>query len=375
MPDPTNLARHVGYTSAGIPIVRRLNSAQCLDALPEFTGARHVGYTTSADPIAAWAWECCDVFCTDAEESGGTCHVETGCYTGGAVPGIARRVKVFLTDVDTCATARGKWAVLEYDGGLGYWVGSVELRGGTLNLIFQCNAGANDSPTKFDLLGSGCQTFALTAGYQCADPLAIDFGQALLDDCCDCQLEGTANPLARTADTDVSAEVNFYLVGNCRKTVFARHVGYDDSGTPTVARANPCVWAEGEDTEACADMVCGVYFDITDVAGCACLEVTEDSLFYRTTQWVNDGAAWSCPGGVTTISVSCAAAPTPGQLRITADITCGVTAGGSGFADIDAADLEDLDVTIGVGIDNSSDPSECCSGSVNVRVYRPAPPP
>jgi hypothetical protein len=65
--------RHVGYTAAGIPVVRH-------------PGGRQVGYTSAGIPIHAYAWQCCDKFCTDEEVSGGTCYVEADCWPFGQGP-------------------------------------------------------------------------------------------------------------------------------------------------------------------------------------------------------------------------------------------------------------------------------------------------
>lgn len=370
MPDPTVRARHVGYTAAGVPVARRMYNTRCLDDPPEFPGVRQVGYTASGLPVKAWAWECCDAFCTDAEEAADQCRVRTDCVPTG----IPRRLMAYMTEVQNCPNARNKKTVLEYQDGdplsplYQTWYGEIEMRGGTAQLVFTCAAGPS-----FSLNIGGCQSSAgpaaVTVG--CTDPLSVDFNQFLLDDCCDCQLESTGNPLARNADTDIPAEVNVTVVGGCRKTVFARHVGYLPGGTPVVAREVPCPWQTRDETESCNDMRCGLYYSITPVSGCECMEMAEDYLNYRGTQWIDDGGGWGCPGGVRTVAVSCEDLES-GQLRLTVNIVCGVTASGSGFVDIDPADLQDLDVDVLVGLgDPDPESGECCTGTVLVRLWRP----
>lgn len=366
MADPTVRAEHAAYTTGGDPIVRRIFDVQCLSSLPEFIGSQHVGFTAGGLPIGAWAWECCDAFCTDAEELAGTCRVRTDCQPGG----IPRRLMAYLTEVNTCFTARNKRTILEYvdDPGNpldGTWYGEVELRGGTLEIVFTCIAG----PTYTLSLG-GCQAASPGATtISCTDPLNVSFNNIFLDDCCDCHQEGTPNPLARLSDTDEAAEINITVVGDCRKTIFAEHVGYLDDGTPVVAYANPCAWAAPDHTATCNDMKCGLLYDITPVSGCACMEMSQGNLDYRLGEWVDDGGDWGCSGGVKTVTVTCTDNG-DGTLRIGVTIVCGVTAGGFGFTNIQAEDLEDIDVTISVGI--STTDSECCSGTVDVRIYRPA---
>lgn len=370
MPDPTVFAEHVGYTAAGVPVVRRLYSVQCLDGLPTYLNAEQVAFTDLGVPRSAWAWECCDAFCTDAEELAGTCRVRTDCQPTG----IPRRLMAYLTDVTTCFTARNKRTVLEYDAINGWWYGEIAMRGGTLEITFSCGPG----PT-FTISLGGCQANP-TPGSQttvCTDPLRVDFNNIILDDCCDCQLEGSPNPLSNNSNTDVPAEVNLTVVGDCRKTVFAEHVGYLDDGTPVVAIPVPCPWADADETQVCDDMRCGLYYSITNVSGCACMEVAEDYLVYRDSaggKWIDDSGSWGCSGGVKTVEATCSPTPgQPGMLRITVTIVCGASAGGSGFTDIPAEDLEDLDVTVRVNLTNSSDPpdGECCTGSVDVRLLRP----
>ena len=376
MPDPTVRARPFTYTAAGMPIMRRVYSVACLDAVPEFLGARHITYTDPAGlPIKAWAWECCDAFCTDEEEANETCRVRTDCQTGG----LPRRLMAYLTDVHSCFSARNKRTILEYqdsdpmDPLYETWYGEVELRGGTLEIIFNCESGPS-----YNLNIGGCQADAsvgaVTVG--CTDPLLVTFGPIQLDDCCDCHKEGTPNPLARDSDTDETAEINIVVVGDCRKTAFARAVTYLADGTPVVAIDKPCAWNAPDETQECGDMVCGILAGIDNVSGCECLEMTDGTIWlnYRVGQWVDESGGWGCPGGVQTVTVTCTDLEN-GQLRIGVTIVCGVTAGGFGFTDIDPADLEDLDANVTVGIDNSSDPSECCSGTVTVRVYRAPPPP
>jgi hypothetical protein len=370
-------AEHVGYTAGGTPIVRRLTDAQCLATDPDPLGMEHVGYGTVDDsPLAAWAWTCCDAVCTDEQELAGTCYVEATCWPHGPGPGLPRQLEVYLFDVDTCWTARNKRATLFYSDVNGRWEGSVELRGGTLDLILTCNEGLDwDDPGKFSLAWSGCNTGGQTAGASCQDPLVINFPQVTLDDCCDCQLEGTSDPRSPAgSETDVPAEVEFYVVGNCRKTFFAEHVGYLADGTPVVARSRACPWTQTEDGYTCANMRCGIFAELTPVgAGVeACVAgdflLSFDSTLGTAGEWeaLNEPAA--CGGNF--VRAWCEA-DAPGFVEIHVHISCGVTNDGFGSAVIAAIDLEDLDLEIDVELVDPSDPSPPCgTGTVRVRLFR-----
>ncbi len=357
MPEPTVRARHVGYKADGMPLVRRLPNVQCLPG-PEFLGARHIGYTPAV-PLLAWAWECCDAVCPDSEEE---CYVQEECFTSGITPGISRRLVAYLTDVVTCHTARNKKVVLEYDEVNEWWYGEVMLRGGTLEITFNCGVGDDDDPGKFSLILSGCHSDNYLAGYVCADPLRVDFNNIEMPTCCDC-------PTVGFPSTDTVPTVNIHILGNCRKTVFARHVGYTAAGMPIVARERPCDWAVTDETEACLDMTCPIEAEIDTTGDCDCM----DGIYpmdYASGQWINEQGFAGCLGATGSIAAECTDIG-GGMLRMTVTITCGVTSGGSGFLDFPAEDLEDLDITVDVTVDNSTDPSECCAGVVPVRLYRP----
>ena len=151
-------ARHVGYTPAGVPIVRNLPDVTCLP-LPEFLAFRHAGYTAAGLPLAAYAWACCDAYCTDEEVSGETCYVEAECWPFGPGPGIARRLTIYMVEVTNCVSGRRKKAVLEYDDDptSPAWVGEIELRDKTIELRFTCNPVPDpDANDKFTLSWSNC---------------------------------------------------------------------------------------------------------------------------------------------------------------------------------------------------------------------------
>lgn len=412
-------ARHFDYTPGGVPVFRRLPNARCADGSPGgFIAARQVDYTPEGYPILAFAFECCDKICPDDTTGlfcyeGQSCYVEPDCWPVGEGPGILRVIDIFLTDVNNCATARNKETSLCYDNAEGAWLGSVSLRGGTLDLRLECQAGAPNSPNKFRLSWTGCDTGFLGAGADCLDPLVINFGQANFPGCCDCPITGSPS-------TDVVPEINFFAATNCKKVLYGRHVNYvwlpcagecryqwlggswvpithtctpdncldcpplpDDLSPgstegqtraqpcrtrvyPVIAREKPdCMWKQG-DPAGCY-MECGVVATVTAEGPCACMSGTYD-MSYANNEWFNFGG-WPCSGGVSgTMTMTCTAhnpnepeGPAQGFVRLCLNITCGATNTGTACLDIPEEDLEDLDVTFDVSM---ADPTVCtCAGS------------
>jgi hypothetical protein len=363
MPDPTIWGQLTGYTGAGKELYHELKGVLCLPG-PEFVGAAAVGYTVPGLDLLAWAWECCDGICPDSEED---CYVEEDCFTGG----ISKRLAFRLVDFHTCFTARGKKGLLEWNGS--DWYGEVEMRGGTLGITFSCEAGADSDPAKFKLTfgrvpatpDSGCAGGSVSAGYTCADPLIVAFDQIAMPICCDCP-ESPASPY-----TEETARVTIIVTGNCRNTVLGTLISYTPGGKELYGYPEPCDYRQPAETQDCGDMLCGIMAEVDTTGDCDCFNgVYPVNYLIGPNQWVNEAPGWSCLGGVASLAVVCTDLGND-NLRITVNVVCGVTAGGTGFADIPAGDLEDLEVIENVSIDNSADPSECCSGSVPFRIYRP----
>jgi hypothetical protein len=384
LPTKIERARHVGYTAGGTPLVRRLPNLACAPPEPDQPLAlRHVGYFGGI-PLAAYAWECCDALCTDAEEEAGDCYKQTDCWPYGPGPGITKRVAAYFFDVADCWSARRQNCVphfLEYDPGDGKWHGSIGLRGGTLDLTFEClDAGT------LRLTWSGCGDAGghVDVVPSCNDPLAAAFQISYPQSCCDCWQ--TADPdRALHGGTDTPPEVTVWVVANCRRVRFARHVGYTADRVPIVARENPCAWNQ-DDCYQCANMQCPLVAEISAVDGaCACMEGVY-FLTHGDGHWVGSPRLPIPPGmciAGTLFQLNCTDLGTAvppdldptwcrscGYVRLSLAIVCGVdNVFTFGDVVIPACDLENLDVTFdGSGTFVTDD--TCCAGRITVRVMR-----
>lgn len=354
-------ARHFGYDWAGRPIVRILPDVACADNIPEFLGTRHFSYGLSGLPFEAYAWECCDAICSQAEIDSNDCYKLPLLWPLGPGPGITKRVVVYLSDVNSCFSSIGKKAVLTYSVVDDKWHGSVSLRGCTLTLTFSVNPGLPGDPGKFTLEydgGTPSDQGSLSVGYFCSDPLTINFGQATLPLCCTCPASGTGT-------TDTPAEVAFYAVANCRHPRFGRH-SYYDNGIPVVVKSRNCLWDQVDPT-GCGIITCPLSAAITDVSGCACLEGTY-TLDYLAGAW-EYASGYPCTGSPGQMTVSCTDAGVDSQgrklVQLSVDIVCGAAAGGSGSKIILASEMEDLDETVQVTITRPSSSCTDCSFEYN----------
>lgn len=346
---PTVLrCRHIGYTSAGIPIVRVLPSLSCYDngLIDSVLGGRQIAWTGIGFPILATTLACCYAVndCTP--------KVETDCLPNG----LDHTMVVQAFEVSNCPSARDFTPVkLQYcaqsasgsgdcaigactsdpnpdplchctvDASRGKWVGDITLAGGNLHLEVCCTPG---SPNSYRLSYSGCVDGCMDVQADCDDPLKLTFPMIVSDDCCDCQGSATA-------------EFNIEIRANCRATVTARHIDYTSNGIPVFA-VNNC----GGDT-AQSDCLpqCDLTMTVSNVSGCACLAGTYtlpyDSGF---STWVNS-AVGACTSPAT-FSFACTPGDTTGTIDLVLNVTCGVdTTGTSQTITINSEDLNTLDET------------------------------
>jgi hypothetical protein len=354
-------ARHFGYTAALVPRVVRLPSAGCADALPEFLAGRHSAFgALTGRAQVGFGWACCDVF--DNE------YVRADCFPYGPGPGITRRVTLAAFDVSACWSARPyRRVVLTYDDADGKWKGFIDLRGGRLNLAWECVPDPDPDPVlgprpTFRLSWSGCDTGSDEATPGCLDPLSVAYVQHEFPHCCDCN-QGDPGPV-----TDAPADLQFAVLANCRHVVFGRHVSYA-GGTPVVAKDRKCAWDQ-VDCYQCGNMTCPLVAELTGSGAPDCAVGQVVPLDFQ-------GGGWA--GGFGTVfTVSCANVPggcagpnpTP-HVRLTVNIVCGATNSGTAAVVIPAPDLEDLDVTIDVPMsDPFPNPGTCCRGVIRVRLMR-----
>lgn len=386
MPDHIVRGRHINYIPDGTPIVRLLPSETCATNPLEFLHARQLEYTPAGLPRLAFAWECCDAFCFDSINPS-ECYKEPIAWPIGEGPGITYAVSLHAFDVNNCRSASNVSAILEYTAVTGKWIGSIELRGGTLFLAFSVHhtLPVND-PEKFTLEWSGCDTGSKKAGYNCDDPLMVAFGNIVLQDCCQCRSE-ISGTFPDQPITDQGPEVTFYVFANCRMVFWGRHVDYEyviEAGTgtgtqildsipgtattgtervyPVIARNQPCIYTQG-DASVC-HMRCPLVATITAVGtGCTCMEGSF-GMNYVGNQWIYDDG-WPCPVTVGTIVMRCESIETgtgspiaSGYIRLFLDVTCGADNIGSAYVDIPAEELEDLDETFEVDM-IGEEPGSC----------------
>jgi len=215
----------IGVMSGHMPIIRELPFNTCLDTLINLQGARHISYAPqdlgavpnpvpAGLPIVATVLTCCDAVCTQT-------RVEEPCYAGGICP----TIKAIATNVDNCPSAQGVRTNLAYNSGnldiSGNieWRGTLDLRGGGLELRFACQSGvAFNDPSKFRLTWRGCGSGQSLVGFNYSNPLFVNFGNITVPNCCDC------------ANTTENATINVFFQANCNPTVYSRHIGYDVSG-------------------------------------------------------------------------------------------------------------------------------------------------
>ena len=375
------LHRHVGYVfsgaNAGMMKVADLNLPICGEALDYTMGHRQIGYTSSGMAKLATALKCCYVV-SECDK------VETDCWypTGGIRP----KMLAVLQNVANCETADRALAVLTYcgvtSGGSGEcaysacgsesdpddpclpsdyatrgkWVGSVVLRGGTLGIEVWCQDGDPDAlptpiPPTLYLRLKGCAVSGETVSIcppgtvQCYDPILATFPDIALPDCCDC------------SDTDEAAEITIHLIANCYPVTMARHIGYDWATGKALVSIENC---KNVGEVGCCLPTCGMSYEISNVSGCACLEVS-GTLEYSSvaSAWIHDG--FSACSNVVDLQMTCTPIGTTGTTTLTLQLTCGVTTTAQDSVVVDCVDLEDLDVTFTLAIDGSPD-DECSDG-------------
>lgn len=336
------------------PLVAPLRGDHCKNDLLELPGGRHFTYTSGGIPVIAVPIQCCDALSAIREED--------TCWSGGITDYTIAR----LFNVNNCRAAWNKKVELNYvddPPSSGYWYGEAEVRSGqTLGLKFWCDSyEAEDSVNKFVLGYTGCASGVNRAGYDCSDPLRINFGQFTASGCCEC------------TNTSEDPQINVYLEANCPETVFARHTYYTSGGTPVFHQPTSCHQYGGE-TGGCSQMACGITVIISDVTDCTCLAGTY-SFNWDVNNWINM-AVGSCTGTAqVTITCTNLTDPTTGQLtgyvRLFAFLVCGATDTGSGYVDVDYNELEDLDATISMTVfDPFEDPPPCCNGDITLRLIR-----
>lgn len=382
------LARHVGFSADGIPLVAEYVSPVCFGVpAPPIFGLRHFRFTTAGIPVLAYAMRYCTIYddCPKVDPS------------PWFPEGIQQTLRGYTYEHLNCRTARDKTFDLIYCNEFGYtgtgtgtcdweacedwdipgtgtcpiscniegqgkWIGSITLRGGTLDLEL-CMIDPGDPfalpfpilPTfqlKFRGCDHGCVTAGDAAGIDCIDPLVMRFEQVSLPRCCDCHPDFTTEP----------AEISFRIVGNCYPITVGRHIDFTSSGIPIISVEN----IGGDIAQACCSPECGLVATITDNTdgtgdNCTILEGTYDLIF-------GDGVAgagvWSTAiSGPGILTVGCGpiygATGTgsgtgdnelSGYAYLSVNIQCGVTASGSGSAIILCSEMENLDETIEVEI-------------------------
>lgn len=363
-------ARHAGFTAAGVPVFAELPPWFCaLSSAPNPWGNRHVAFTALGVPRVAGVLSCCAMV--------NKCFVEVGANTcfphgpGGPGFGVGLFVQLLFTEVVNCASATKQVALLRYcgptaggegdcaydacpetplcgmpDPAQGRWLGTVTLRGGTLNLqlTYVCTDNGIDPPfTTWTLCWSGCDEGGTTQIAQCEDPVNVDFGNVSLPGCCAC------DPSA------ITAEVNVVLWTNCYDVSDGRHVGFTADGKPVVALRNCTQDGPAGGCMPCCPLV-ATYFDST--GDCDCLEGAYALDCTASGHWEGT-PTFGCPGGVKQHSLDCTD-NFDGTVTLVLTLVCGVDAGGtSDPVTVAYADLEDLDVTFVVTVTN---PASSCTG-------------
>lgn len=343
-------------TDPVFPVFAPLQGDYCKQDPIEIPAARHFTYTSGGIPVVAVPIQCCDAI--------GDMQVDDSCWSGGITDHVIAR----LFNVNNCRSAWNKKIELLWvddPPSSGYWAGNSDIQSGqNLSFKFWCDSyEADNSPSKFVLGYQGCASGIVTAGYDCGNPLRINFGQFTASGCCDCSY------------TSEDAQINVYLEANCPETVFARHGGYTSGDIPVFYQPTAC-HQYGGDTGGCAQMSCAITATITSITGCSCLEGTYTLPYggYLPGGWGYDNVGSCTSFGILTVTCTNLTDPNgfpTGYVRLFAFFLCGVTDTGSGYVDVTYDELEDLDATIEMDIfDPVEDPPPCCNGTISIRLMR-----
>lgn len=370
------LARHRDFILAederkGMPIVREMPSQTCMDQglVLDYYGLRHFTFTPDLTPILATALKCCD-------RIDGCPRVETDCIDG---IGIDPHVILHAFPVENCNSAHRRIVELTYcktpgfgEGdcevfdcadpppdpppgcttcdleGKGKWTGGLSLRGGTITFEMCCFRDINDD-LQFRLLWRGCDEGCVEVFPDCIDPLFVNFGNITIDNCCDCN------------DSTESGTINLFLTANCYPTVWGRHTHFEPNGIPVISRESTCAWS-GDPPVGCLPH-CGLVASITNVTDCSCLAGTY-LLNYTSTGsdafWDADDLSTACAvSPMTTFRLRCTDNE-DGTVTLELDIVCGTTnISVSDPVVVAYEDMEDLDVTFNLEMQDSSAGSSC----------------
>lgn len=358
--------RHVGYVGdSTMPVIREMPPSTCINSIQDFMGARQIGYgyQNPFTPRVAFDLECCN---SVSEQK----HYNV-CW-GDLVDDV---IVAHVLDVQNCYSAHHQtitfsWAGTGggdtslcpcYEFGRDRWTGSLALRSGTVDLTLCC------TDSGWLLCWKGCDYGCQAVAPLCDIPLILNFGNILLEHCCNCE----------TGLTNGGGHINIWAAANCIPTVMARHIGYTESGQPIVARINNCVYSDDAPC-GCLMATCGLVCEIIGLGDCSCMSTTillgGSSLPNNTASW---SGSYSACGELTpmpiTVQLTCNGGVEPGDsVNLQFDIQCGADNVGTGGASVPACDMEDLDVSFTVAMSWSGEGGDppCCEGTLQVRITR-----
>lgn len=280
--------------------------------------------------------------CCDAVRSGA---YEEECWPFG---GITYDWRMEAVNVENCLSANDQRWFLEWNGVDGWEGGTLGMRGGSLDFKISCISGAAfNSPAKFKLEYQGCASGEVVTGYQCLNPIVLNFGNiGGMEECCSCE------------NTDQPANINLFAYANCKPVVYGRHIDYrvkNEKLLPIIAMTNDC----GRDHPGLGcELTCGITAEITSVTGtCDCLEGVYP-MPYDSGQWENLSVPCTDPGIlrlICLVNVDEEGKP-DGTITLRANYSCGVVTTGQGEVVISAECLEDLDATIEMEISSPVTP-------------------
>ncbi len=369
MPQRIGLARHIGFTTNGTPIVAELPALFCLETgvlEDDLLGGRQIDFTTDGIPIVGVVPRCC-------YESYPCPRVEDDVIPGG----VELRLHARAWEVQNCGSARNQVARLTYcgptSGGTsggeidcswsacgespnetcpcdpthGKWIGTLDLRSGSLYLEL-CFSGGGLDPVSARLSWSGCNEGCQDVEPECLNPLIINFIELPLNDCCGCPAE----------ESTEAAAVNLTITGNCHPVTRARHIDFLADGTPVVGLEN-CPGYEPPPPR-CAPL-CGLVLSVEGAGDCSCLSDTVSFPFVGSTEvpvWENL-AVGSCTAPAVVQMTCVLDEEVPGTVRLCMTVTCGATNTGSACINVLYEDLEELDETFEITMSDPSAGLDC----------------
>lgn len=348
--------RYVDRSASGMEIFAWHTEDPCDPALVTKL-MRHIDFAASGTPIFADSAECCHGSHDDRVLS------ET-CWPA---PGITERIRGRVTEIQNCYSALCNDFNLFWDAGESAWLGSFDLRTGTVDVRIECDPLLDPEDTgKFTVHFSGTCVEAdhvggltVDATNGCVDPLIFNVGEVgdavSFPTCCEC---------AATGPQSIGSSIAIWFFANCRQVQAMRYLDRAASGMEIWGPAEFCPPFSDCTPSTCFNIRCDLVLEIDATGDCADYAGT-----YVLPWYDSPSEFWQVivdpPGALRGALVLTLFCDDPEQNSLRLDAACEEQADD----DIQTTDdYENLDVTFSITL--GGEVVKCCTGTLSIRVSR-----